>query len=459
MTLLHPAPTGFAGTMLRPGDDGYEQARRVWNGAIDRRPAFVARCRSTTDVAAMVRFGVRHGLPIAVRGGGHSIPGLSVCEGGLVIDLSPMKAIAVDPVRRRADVGPGVLWAEFDRAAQEHGLAVPGGEISDTGVAGLTLGGGVGWLSRAYGLACDSLVAAEVVTADGSVLHVDEQDDPELLWGLRGGGGNFGVVTRFTFRLYPVPVPMYGGMLLHPIERGGEALRAFLDLGADAPDELGLNAAIITAPPAPFVPPELQGRPVVALAAGYVGPPAEGEAAVRPLRQFAPPAVDLLGPMPYTALQSIVDEAAPPGLPAYVRSEWLGPLDDAAIDTLLDRAAGMTSPLSQVLVRIMGGAVGRVAPDATAFRYREAAAMLTLAAVWTDPADQGEEHRAWTRRSWEALRPWSAGGGYVNHLCGEGPGRVREAYGERTWARLVALKRRLDPGNVFHLNQNVPPEG
>jgi FAD/FMN-containing dehydrogenase len=459
MTTLQAVPPGFTGAMLRPGDDGYEQARRVWNGAIDRHPAFIARCRSSADVAAMVRFGGRHGLALAVRGGGHSIPGLSVCEGGLVIDLTEMKSVRVDPDRAVADVGPGVLWRELDAATQQHGFAVPGGEVSSTGVAGLTLGGGVGWLSRAYGLACDNLIGVELVTADGSVLQVDDRDRPELMWGLRGGGGNFGVVTRFTFRLNPVPVPMYAGMVLHPLERGREALHTFLDLAAVAPDALGMNAALVIAPPAPFVPGELHGKRVVALAAGYVGSLHDGAEQVRPLREFAAPALDTFGPMPYTALQSMVDMAVPFGAPSYARSEWLRPVDDTGIAVLLQAAADMTSPLSQVLLRIMGGATSRIPTDATAFRFRDAAAMLTCAALWPDPTEPGTLHRKWAHTAWKEMHPWSAGGGYVNHLGEEGPARVREAYGESTWDRLVALKRTYDPGNFFCLNQNITPDG
>lgn len=442
---------GFTGLLLRPGDDGYDEARRVWNGAVDRRPAFVARCLSTADVVAAIRFGVRHGLTIAVRGGGHSIPGHSVCEGGLVVDLSPMKSIRVEG--RVVQVGPGVLWRELDAVTEAHGLAVPGGEISDTGVAGLTLGGGIGWLSRKYGLACDNLVAARVVTADGTVLDVSEDDHADLLWGLRGGGGNFGVVTRFTFRLNPIPVPLFAGMAMHPLDR--EPLRAFFDLAAHAPDDLGLNAALITAPPEPFVPAELRGRPVVVLAAGYLGPYGEGVELTRTLREGAH--LDTFGALRYTALQSMADAATPPGLAAHVRSEWLGPMSGDAVDALVEAAERMTSPLNQTLVRIMGGAIARVPPDSTAFRFREAAAMLTLAALWSDSSDDGEPHRAWARSAWTALRPWSAGGAYVNHLDDEGRARVREAYGTETWAKLVDLKTRYDPTNVFHHNNNVPP--
>jgi FAD/FMN-containing dehydrogenase len=459
MTIHDACLTGFSGLLLRPGDDGYHQARRVWNGAIDRHPAFIAQCRVTSDVAAAVQFGVAHGLPIAVRGGGHSIPGLSVCEGGLVVDLSAMKDIGLDHGQRLARVQPGVLWRELDAATQAHGLATPGGEVSHTGVAGLTLGGGIGWLSRLYGLACDNLLYAELVTADGTVLHVDEQREPELLWGLRGGGGNFGVVTKFTFRLSPVPTPMYAGMVLYPLDDARAALGCFLDVAEHAPHALGLNAALVIAPPAPFVPPALHGRPVVALAAGYVGPLGQGAQTVRPLRESGTPAADLFGPMPYAMLQSMADQSVPAGRASYARSEWLGPLDDAAIDALVTAAEQMTSPMSQVLIRIMGGAIAQIPHDSTAFRFRTAQAMVTIAAMWPDVRDPGEQHRSWARSSWERLRPWSAGGGYVNHLCDEGANRVREAYGEATWKRLAGLKRHYDPGNIFQLNQNVPPTG
>jgi FAD/FMN-containing dehydrogenase len=459
MTILDSSLDGFTGTVLRPGDDGFEEARRVWNFAIDRRPAFIARCRTTADVAAAVRFGVRHDLGMAVRGGGHSIPGHSTCEGGLVVDLSRMKAVAVDPAAQRATVQPGVLWRELDPVTQQQGLAVPGGEVSDTGVAGLTLGGGIGWLSRAFGLTCDSLVAAELVAADGSVVPVSRDREPELLWGLCGGGGNFGVVTRFGFRLHPVPVPMFAGFVMHPLQRATAALAAFLELAADAPDRLGLNAALVVAPPAPFVPEPVRGRPVAILAAGWIGDDAEGADLVRRLREAGEPVLDTFGRMPYTALQSMVDDALPAGVASYARSEWLRPLDSAGAEALLAAASEPTSPMSQVLVRVMGGAIARVPADATAFRFREAAAMLTVSAMWPDPADSGEQHRAWCRAQWEALRPWSAGGGYVNHLGDEGRTRVREAYGDETWQRLVALKRRWDPDNVFSRNQNIPPTG
>ncbi len=337
---------------------------------------------------------------------------------------------------------------------------MPGGEVSHTGVAGLTLGGGVGWLSRAYGLTCDNLLGAELVTADGEIITVTEESDAELLWGLRGGGGNFGIVTSFTLRLNAIPVPMLTSVLLHPLAHARDGLRVLMDVAASAPDGLGLSASLITAPPAPWVPPELQGRPAMVLACTYTGDLAAGEELIRPLREFASPTADLTGPMPYTVLQSMIDEAAPAGLSYYMRSEFLTPLDASGIDRLVAAAERSTSPLSHVLVRIMGGAIERVPAAATAFRFRHAAALLTLAAVWPDPADSVAAQRDWAKSGWESMLPWSAGGAYVNQLndeTDEGLDRVRQAYGPATWNRLVALKRRMDADNVFHLNQNVPP--
>ncbi|HZH44003.1 MAG TPA: FAD-binding oxidoreductase [Lysobacter sp.] len=446
------------GELLRPGQPGYDEARRIWNGAIDRRPAFIARCRTTDEVAAAVRFAADHDLLLAVKGGGHSIPGWSVCEGGLMIDLSLMKGIRVDPQRRLADAEPGLLWQEYDRATQAHGLASPGGEVSHTGVAGLTLGGGIGWLSRAYGLACDQLVEADVVLADGSQVTASERSHPDLFWALRGGGGNFGIVTRFGFRLHEVP-PLVAGFVMYPAAQAAEVLAHYVALSEQAPDALSLAAALLHAPPAPFVPPELRLQPVIAIAACYVGPEREGWAAVAPVRTFGTPAVDTFALQRYVDMQQWFDDGVPHGLHYHCRSEWLRPLDGALIAQLADVARAATSPLSQVLVRRLGGAIARTAEDATAFRFRGATHMLTLAAVWSPEDAAPHAHRDWCRSAWQALRPWSDGGGYVNHLTDEGEARVREAYGDATWQRLVAVKRAYDPGNLFRMNQNIPPGG
>lgn len=442
------------GEILRPGDPDYETARRVWNGAIDRHPAMIARCRDTAEVAAAVRMANRSALEIAVRSGGHSIPGLSVCEGGVMIDLSPMKSIVVDPDARLAGAQPGLLWAEYDAATQAHELASPGGEVSHTGVAGLTLGGGLGWLSRAFGLACDNLVGATVVLADGTVVEADDETTPELMWGLRGGGGNFGICTELRFRLHPLP-PVHAGMLMWPADRTVDVLNAVYAAAADAHRDLSLTTAQIVAPPAPFVPPELQLQPTVAVAAMWTGDPADGPAAVAPLRVHGP-VVDAFEVQPYTAVQQWFDDGVPHGRRYHVRSEWLGDLDAAAVDALAAVAADSSSPFNQVLVRRMGGAISDVDADATAFRFRHADHCLTVAAGWDDPGDAA--HVEWCRRSWDRLQDWSCGGGYVNHLAAdEGPDRVRQAYGPATFDRLVELKRRYDPTNVFHLNQNIEP--
>ncbi|HSV47709.1 MAG TPA: FAD-binding oxidoreductase [Ramlibacter sp.] len=445
------------GEILRPGDAGYDAARAIWNGAIDRRPAFIVRCRTTAEVAAAVRFAAESGLLLAVRAGGHSIPGWSVCEGGVMIDLSPMQGIAVDPLRRIARAEPGLLWHDYDAAVQAHGLASTGGEISHTGVAGLTLGGGIGWLSRRHGLACDHLVEAEVVLADGRIVIADAHENADLFWALRGGGGNFGIVTRFTFRLHPV-APMMAGLCMWPAERAPQVLAHFDALARSAPQELSLVAALASAPPAPFVPPQLQFKPVVGIAACYVGQVEDGARAVQAIRDFGAPPIDTFSVQNYVDIQQWFDAGVPHGLHYHCRSEWLNPLDGDAIAALVQAGRNMTSPMSQILVRQMGGATARVSPDATAFSFRTAEHMVMIASVW-QPRDAGApRHRDWCRGTWSALRPWSAGGGYVNHLDGEGEGRTREAYGAGNWERLVAVKRKYDPGNLFRMNQNIRPD-
>lgn len=444
------------GEVLRPGDAGYDTARKLWNGAIDRRPALIARCRSAREVSAAVRFAADNRLLLAVRGGGHSIPGWSVCEGGVMIDLSPMKAVRVDAKARRADVEPGVVLKEFDASAQRHGLATPGGEISHTGVAGLTLGGGIGWLSRMHGLACDNLVEAEVVLADGSIVVASETSEPDLFWALRGGGGNFGVVTRFTFALHPVE-PMVAGFVLYPAAQAVEVLSHFEAVTRSAPDEVSVSAALVSAPPAPFVPAELHFQPVVGLAACYVGPVDRGRRALESVRRFGRPVVDTFSVQPYTAIQQWFDGGVPHGLHYHCRSEWLRPLAADALGALAEGAASATSPMSQVLLRHMGGATARVSPEATAFRFRDARHILTIAAAWAPDDARADHHRQWCRDTWAALRPHSAGGAYVNQLVDEDPERTREAYGAATWDRLVLVKRRYDPSNLFRMNQNINP--
>jgi FAD/FMN-containing dehydrogenase len=446
-----------AGPVLTPDAPGYHDVRKVWNAAVDRRSALIVRCTRASDVVEAIRFARSHRLPVAVRGGGHSIPGLSVCDDGLVVDLQPMKTIRVDPLRRVATAGAGVTWRELDQATQEHGLAVTGGEVSDTGIAGLTLGGGVGWLKRTCGLTCDNLLAAELVTADGRVVQASEQVNSDLFWALRGGGGNFGIVTRFTYRLHPVGPMLYGGAVVRPAERTGEVLRFLRNHGPQVPDEVSLMAALVVAPPTPQFPVELHGRPVAVIAACYHGGLAEGERALRFVREFAPPGVDLLGPIPYVALQQMVDASAPRGPHYYVKSEWLRDLPDEIIDALISHHLSRTSPLHQILIHQMGGAVVRIPEDATAFAYRDAAFVLTVNGAW-QPVEPGDPHIAWVRSTWRACLPASSGGSYVNHFdADEGEDRVRDAYRPATYRRLVDVKTAWDPDNVFYLNHNIRP--
>jgi FAD/FMN-containing dehydrogenase len=452
-----PAVPGFRGERIGPGHPAYDAARRIWNGAADRRPALILRPRDAEDVARAIGAARRHGLPLAVRGGGHSMAGHSTCDDGLVIDLSSMRDVRVDPGARRAVVGGGALLGDLDRATQEHGAVVPAGHVSHTGVAGLTLGGGIGWLARGLGLTIDSLVGVEMVTAAGEVVRAGADEHPELFWGLRGGGGNFGIVTRFEFATHPLEGPLVAGMMLHPIERAGEVLRATRDLMASAPDEMTVYEVLVTVPPEPPFPAELWGRHALAVGMAYYGPVEEGFQEAGLFRAVAPPALDLVGPMPYPALQTMLDAGVPHGRHHRGRSEFLRELDDDVIDVLLDHFSRVTSPFAQVITARMGGAIARVPDDATAYGHRRAERLLWIANLWEggDPAP----HVAWVRGLSEAVAPHRSGAVYVNALDAERPERVRAAYTPEAWRRLVALKDRWDPENVFRLNQNIPPGG
>ncbi|MFN8590482.1 MAG: FAD-binding oxidoreductase [Thermomicrobiales bacterium] len=434
------------GELILPDDPGYAAARHVWNGMIDRYPAAIARCRTTADVTAAVRFAVTQDLEIAVRGGGHNAAGLATVDGGLVIDLSSMNGVVVDPVNRVARAGGGATWGDFDTATQAHGLATTGGAVATTGVAGLTLGGGVGFLMRQFGLACDNLIAAEVVLADGTVVTTSETERPELLWGLRGGGGNFGIVTEFTFRLHPVD-GMYAGLILHSREGASAGLRAYREQTALAPDNLTTFFALMSAP---------DGTPVFAFLPAYIGDAAAGEAAVAGYRAFGEPMADMVAPMSYVALQGMLGEGFPAGQNVYWTAHFLSELTDEAIDLLVASANAAPSPLNIVLLEQLGGAVARVGEDATAFAHRDAAFNLAIIARWLDPAE-AEANIAWARGLWQATQRF-ARGAYVNYLgVGDGPERVRAAYRPETYGKLVALKRDYDPDNVFHRNQNIAP--
>lgn len=454
-TALQEFKTGLRGELLCPGNDGFDAARRVWNGMIDRTPALIARCAGVADVRRAVALAREQGLLVAVRGGGHNVAGNATCDGGLVIDMSPMKGIRVDPVARTARAQAGLTWGDFDHETGAFGLAVTGGHVSTTGIADLTLGGGIGWLMRPYGLTCDDLLSADVVTADGQFLTASASENAELFWGLRGGGGNFGVVTSFEYRLHPVATVL-AGMAFHPAERAKEVLQFYREYAAAAPDELTSLAAFLTGPPAPFLPPSLHGARLIALAVCYAGPIEEGERVLRPLRSFGPPLVDLIGPMPYPALQRMLDPSAPPGLQNYWKSGYLDRISDALIDLLVDRATSAPSPFSLTVLLHLGGAVSRAEEEATAVRHRKAQYAANLMSMWADPAE-ADRQVAWTREFWSALEPLTTGGVFVNFLGDEGQDRVREAYGPATYERLVALKNRYDPTNLFRLNQNIRP--
>jgi len=448
----------FQGEVITPRHERYGGARRVWNGMIDRYPAVIARCADNSDVAAAIALAREYGLPLAVRGGGHSIPGFGVCDGGVVLDLSLLKAIEIDPVSRRVSVGGGVTWGELDRATQSHGLAVTGGLVTTTGVAGLTLGGGIGHLMRRCGLTCDNLVGAELVTAEGAVIRVTERESPELLWGLRGGGGNFGVVTRFEFRLQDVGPTVLAGAIFFPTRLAHDFLSFYRDWQVTLPDAITTIVVLRTAPEAPFLPREVHGKPVVAMTACWSGLIEDGERELEPLRRFSRPLVDLIAPRRYLEHQSMFDASAPAGRQNYLKSGNLTALSDAAIEVVLEQTSQMTSPLSVTQIYQLGGAVSQVPEDDTAYSDRSAAFNWVISAQWTDPQDvKAEEHIRWTRDYHEALRSFTTGGVYVNFLMHEGQGRVRAAYGERKYERLLALKHRYDPENVFRLNQNIAP--
>jgi FAD/FMN-containing dehydrogenase len=440
------------GELIRPGEDGYEEHRRVWNGMIDKRPALIARCATVADVVHSVNFAREEGLLLAVRGGGHSFAGFSTCDGGLVLDLSLMNTVEVDPGRRLARAGGGVTWADFDAATHVHGLASTGGLISTTGIAGLTLGGGIGWLQRKCGLACDNLLSAELVTASGEVVRASAGENPELFWALRGGGGNFGVVTTFEFRLHPVS-RVLGGLMLFPHERAAEVMRFYREYVHDCPDELTTWLSVITAPAAEFIPADLQGKSSLAVLACHCGSLQDAEPAIQPLRDVGP-AVDLIESMPYPALQSMLDEDLPPGVRCYLKSGYVAELTDTVIDTIVEHTQTMPSASSTFDCHHMGGAVARVPDDGTAFGDRRSAYCFNVVGVWKDPVDD-TVNREWVRAFASALEPFGTGGVYVNFAAD--PDRVRAAYSDNKYERLRAVKREYDPTNLFQLNQNVVP--
>jgi FAD/FMN-containing dehydrogenase len=446
----------FAGELVAPGDARYEAARRVWNGMVDRRPAVIARCVDERDVAAALRVAVERELPVAVRGGGHNVAGNAVCDGGVMIDLSALKQIDVDPVRRIARVQPGVLLGELDRATQAFGLATPTGNVSMTGLAGLTLGGGLGWIARRYGPTCDNLLAARVVTVGGEIVSASESENPDLLWGLRGGGGNFGVVSSFDYQLHEVGPEVLAGGVVHSFAEARGVFRFLAEFVSEAPDELSVTASTFRAAPGLPVPTELHGELVTILAVCYCGDLAAGEKALQPLRSFGRPLADLIAPMPYTALQTASDSAYPSGQQNYWKSHYIDEITDDLIATLLEHAPRMPSPLSSFYFQHLGGAISRTGAEHAAFGHRDAGFDFAILTVWQDPA-QTPENVTWARDFAAAMQPHSTGV-YVNNLGTEGDERVRAAYAPATYERLVDLKSTYDPHNVLRLNQNITPD-
>jgi hypothetical protein len=445
----------FRGELVRPGDPSYDLRRTVWNGSIDRHPALIARCTGVPDVIAALAYARRAGLAVAVRSGGHSFPGLSVCDGGVVIDLGSMKRIRVDPDAGTVHAQAGVILGELDRATQAFGLAVPTGSVTHTGLAGLTLGGGFGWLMRKYGLTIDQLLSVEIVTADGEVVQASEAVNPDLFWGVRGGGGNFGIVTEFEYRLQAVGPTVLSGLLLWPVDEGPEVVRFYRDWASSAPDELTTALLLRRAPAVDLIPEALHGHQVVGVACCWAGPVDRGEMFLEPMRRFGSRVVDLIAPRAFVDHQALLDPSFPPGIWVHSKATDVRALSDDVLNILLDHAARVTSPRSAIIAWQLGGAVARVGELDTPFGSRSSGYLIDIVGV-TDSAEGFEHERDWARDCWTALAPHHAGV-YVNWLMDEGERRVREAYGEPRYQRLQAVKRRYDPDNVFRLNQNIRP--
>jgi FAD/FMN-containing dehydrogenase len=459
--VVAPAIEGFRGQVITADHADYDTARAVWNGAVDRRPRLIARCSTTADVAAAVRFARDRDLEIAVRGGGHNVAGTAVCDDGIVIDLSAMRGVWVDPAGRTARVQGGALWGDVDRETQTHGLATTGGIVGHTGVGGLTLGGGLGFLMRKHGLTIDNFVAAEVVTADGSIVRASADEDPDLFWALRGGGGNFGVVSSFKFTLHPVGPTVMAGPVFWAADDTAEVLRFYRDFAAAAPDELGTVVRLGTIPPLPVIPEDLHWRPAIAVGCCYAGAVGDGERAVQDLRRIGTPLVDLVGPRPYAAFQGALDDTVLHGWHYYWKAADLVGLPNDAIAVIADHAYAARSPRSYVAMFHLGGAVARVPDDATAYAGRGVSHNIIIDGVWL-PHESGERaagETAWVRRFHEALQPHRADGVYVNFLdSDDGSSRVLEAYGDRNYRRLAEVKAKYDPDNAFHHNKNIRPE-
>ncbi|MBV9355359.1 MAG: FAD-binding oxidoreductase [Chloroflexi bacterium] len=460
--LLESTPLGGAairdleahllGELIRPAHDDYATARQVWNRAVDRHPALIVRAADAADVVRAVSFAHEQGLPLAVRSGGHSLAGHGTVHGGLVLDLSRLRGLSIDPERRVAWAQPGLTWGQYAERAHAYGLATSSGDTATVGLGGLTLGGGIGWMVRKHGLTIDNLLSVELVTADGRLVRASADEHPDLFWALRGGGGNFGVATAFQYRLQPAGT-VVGGAVVYPAS--ATVLRGWADYAAQAPDELTSIAFVMPAPPVPFIPAEYHGRLVVIVAICYAGDPAAGEPVVEPLQQLGRPIANLVGPMPYPGLFALTEAASQPH-PSTTRSGYFAALTDETLEEIVGHAEQMPLPSGLIELRALGGAMARVPAEATAFAHRDQPFMAVVIGGAPDAASM-EPQRAWTEQLWEVLRPRSRGV-YANFLADEGPERVREAYAPASFERLVALKRQYDPSNVFRLNQNIRPD-
>ncbi len=461
LDIAESAVSEFAGSLkgdlIQPEDPGYHEARAIWNGMIDRRPALIAQCSGVTDVVSSVNFARTHQLLVSVRGGGHNVSGNAVCDGGLMIDLSQMTGIDVDPTDGTVRAEAGALLADLDRDTQAFGLAVPAGTVSETGIAGLTLGGGLGWLMRKHGLTCDNLISAEVVKADGSIVTASETENSDLLWGLRGGGGNFGIVTSFQYQAFPVGPTVLAGWVLHPMEQAADFFNFYAEFTREVPDELTTIGVLRILPPIASFPEELHGLRVAGASICYSGDLDAGKRLVQPLRDFGSPVIDTIAPKPFVDHQAISDAGVPAGFHYYEKSEFLPSLTGEMIETLVRHATQVISPNAFVGLFQLGGAVGRIGENATAYTHRDAAFSLIISAGWPNP-DETENQVAWVRGFWNAMQPFSTGGAYVNFMSGDdGEDRIRDAYGETKYQRLVNLKTKYDPTNFFRLNQNINP--
>ena len=441
------------GTVVLPGDAGYDEARRIWNAMIDRRPAVIVQCAGADDVAQAIAFARENGLELSVRGGGHNIAGYAVCDNGLMLDLSIMKNVRVKAEARRAYVEPGATLRDFDQAVQAHGLATPVGINSTTGIAGLTLGGGFGWLTRQYGLTIDNLVSADMITGNGERVHASENDNPDLFWAIRGGGGNFGVVTQFEFKLHPVGPEILAGLIVFPFNQAKQVLRQYREFVKSAPVELNAWIVMRQAPPLPFLPENVHGKEVVVLAVFYSGKTADGEKLIQPLRRFGDAVGEHVGAMPYIQWQQAFDPLLTPGARNYWKSHNFTELSDGALDTMIEYAGKLPSPQCEIFVGLIAGVANAVPSDATAYTSRDAKFVMNVHGWW-DSASQDEKGIAWSRAFFQAAAPYASAGAYVNFMTAEESDRVAAAYGSN-YARLLQVKKRYDPENIFHLNQNI----